>query len=56
MASVAKQFASKFPTPPQQFTIKYLGGWTTVKKTFFAPSTGLVTKIEQSAGVPTAYS
>ena len=56
LASVAKQFAGKFPTPPELFTIKYLGGWTAVKKTFFAPSTGLITKIEQSAGVPTASS
>ena len=56
LASVAKQFASKFPTPPQLFTIDYLGGWTKVKKTFFDPSTGSITKIEQAAGVPTASS
>jgi sulfate/thiosulfate transport system substrate-binding protein len=54
VASVAKQFASKFPTPPGLFTIDYLGGWTSVSKTFFAPSTGEVTKIEEAAGVPTA--
>ncbi len=30
-ASVAKQFASKFPTPPQLFDISFLGGWTSVK-------------------------
>jgi len=56
VASVAKQFASKFPTPPQLFTITYLGGWTKVKKQFFDPSKGSVTKIEQEAGVPTASS
>jgi sulfate/thiosulfate-binding protein len=56
LTSVAKQFASKFPTPPQLFTISYLGGWTAVDKTLFAPSTGSVTKIEQSAGYPTASS
>jgi sulfate/thiosulfate transport system substrate-binding protein len=56
LASVAKQFASKFPTPPQLFTIKYLGGWTSVKKTFFDPASGSITKIEQAAGVPTASS
>ncbi len=56
LASVASQFAGKFPTPPQLFTIKYLGGWTSVNKTFFAPSTGSITKIEQEAGVPTASS
>jgi sulfate/thiosulfate transport system substrate-binding protein len=54
LASVAKQFASKFPTPPDLFTIGYLGGWTSVSKTFFAPSTGSITKIEEAAGVPTA--
>jgi sulfate/thiosulfate transport system substrate-binding protein len=56
LASVAKQFAQRFPTPPQLFTITYLGGWTKVKKVFFDPSSGLVTKIEQQAGVPTASS
>jgi sulfate transport system substrate-binding protein len=54
--SVFDRFASKFPTPPQLFTIKDLGGWTKLNKSFFAPSTGLVTKIEQAAGVPTASS
>jgi len=54
LPSVAKQFASKFPTPPQLFTISYLGGWTSAKSKFFDPSTGLITKIEQAAGVPTA--
>jgi sulfate transport system substrate-binding protein len=54
--SVAKQFASKFPTPPQLFTIDFLGGWTKAKKTFFDPASGSITKIEQAAGVPTASS
>src|SRR5664279_1105611 len=44
--SVAKQFASKFPTPPQLFTIDFLGGWTKAKKTFFDPASGSITKIE----------
>ncbi|MBV9421544.1 MAG: extracellular solute-binding protein, partial [Solirubrobacterales bacterium] len=56
LASVASQYASKFPTPPQLFTIKFLGGWTKVKSTFFDPSKGEITKIEQAAGVPTASS
>jgi sulfate transport system substrate-binding protein len=56
MPSVAKQFATKFPTPPQLFTINDLGGWTKVKKTFFDPASGSITKIEQAAGVPTASS
>jgi sulfate/thiosulfate transport system substrate-binding protein len=54
--SVFAQFASKFPTPPQLFTIDSLGGWTAVDKQFFAASTGSVTKIEEAAGVPTASS
>ena len=54
--AVAKQFASKFPTPPQLFTIDYLGGWTKVNDEFFDPSKGSMTKIEQEAGVPTASS
>jgi sulfate transport system substrate-binding protein len=56
LASVAKQFVSKFPTPPQLFTIEYLGGWKTVKSKLFDPSTGSITKVEQAAGVPTASS
>jgi sulfate transport system substrate-binding protein len=56
LPSVAKQFATKFPVPPQLFTIDFLGGWTKAKSTFFAPSTGSITKIEQAAGVPTASS
>src|ERR1700733_14129690 len=54
LQSVAAKFASKFPTPPQLFTISYLGGWTTVSKTFFAPPPGSITKIEEAAGVPTS--
>ena len=56
LPSVAKQFASKFPTPSQLFTIDFLGGWKKVKSEFFDPSTGSFTKIEQAAGVPTASS
>ncbi len=53
-SAVAKQFASKFPTPPQLFTIDSLGGWTKAKTEFFDPASGSITKIEQAAGVPTA--
>jgi sulfate/thiosulfate-binding protein len=56
LASVRAKFAAKFPTPPQLFTIKYLGGWTKVKTAFFDPAKGSITKIEQAAGVPTASS
>jgi len=44
----------KYPTPPVLFTIKDFGGWSAVTPKFFDPSTGLVTKIEQSNGVSTA--
>ena len=56
MPSVAEQFASKFPTPPQLFTINYLGGWTKVKGTFFDPSLWLDHQDRAEAGVPTASS
>jgi sulfate transport system substrate-binding protein len=56
LASVAQKFTKEFPTPAQLFTIGYLGGWTAVKSKFFDPSSGLITKIEQAAGVPTASS
>jgi sulfate/thiosulfate transport system substrate-binding protein len=56
LSSVLAQFASRFPAPAQLFTIKTLGGWSKVAKTFFAPGTGLITKIEEAAGVPTASS
>jgi sulfate transport system substrate-binding protein len=56
LKSVLAVYAGKFPTPPELFTISDLGGWTKVSKTFFAPSTGAITKIEAAAGVPTAAS
>lgn len=46
--------ASKFPTPPGLFTVNDLGGWTKIEEQFFAPSTGIVTKIEESLGVSTS--
>jgi sulfate transport system substrate-binding protein len=56
LGGVLAQFKAKFPTPPQLFTSKSLGGWTAVNKKFFDPKNGEVTKIEQAAGVPTASS
>lgn len=55
-ATVAKKFASTFPTPPQLFAIGFVGGWTKVKDQFFDPAKGSIIKIEQAAGVPTAAS
>jgi sulfate/thiosulfate-binding protein len=46
--------ASKFPTPSGLFNVASLGGWTKIEEQFFAPSTGIVTKIEESLGVSTA--
>jgi len=46
--------AKTYPAPPVLFTIKDFGGWTAVTPTFFDPSNGLVTKIEQARGVSTA--
>jgi sulfate transport system substrate-binding protein len=54
--TILAQYASQYPTPAQLFTVGSLGGWAAVTKKFFAPSTGLVTRIEQAAGVPTATS
>ncbi|MGN6167699.1 MAG: sulfate ABC transporter substrate-binding protein [Solirubrobacteraceae bacterium] len=54
--SVLTKYKSKFPTPPQLFTMDSLGGWTQVKKKFFDPSTGEITKIQAAAGFPTASS
>ena len=54
VASVARQFRSRFPTPPGLFTIDDLGGWSKVNDEFFDPQRGSVTSIEQSAGVSTA--
>ena len=44
---------SKFPTPPQLFTIDKLGGWPAVMKKYFEPASGVVAKIEQANGVST---
>ena len=54
--SVAEAVRSKFPTPAAAVHDHDLGGWTAVKKQFFDPATGSITKIEQAAGVPTASS
>ncbi len=52
--TVAAKFASKYPTPPTLFTIDDLGGWDSVAKAFFDPTTGLMAKVEQSIGVSTS--
>src|SRR2546422_2429476 len=39
-----------FPTRPQLFTIKYVGGWATVEKKFFDPRTGIMARFIGSNG------
>jgi sulfate/thiosulfate-binding protein len=39
-----------FPTRPQLFTIKYVGGWAKVEKRFFDPRTGIMTRFQGSNG------
>lgn len=39
-----------FPTRPQLFTIKYVGGWAQVEKKFFDPRTGIMAKIQAQSG------
>jgi sulfate transport system substrate-binding protein len=48
---VAAQF--DYPDPPQLFTIDDLGGWPEVRKKFFDPDNGSVTKIFQGQGIAT---
>jgi sulfate transport system substrate-binding protein len=43
--------ATQFPTPSGLFSIKELGGWSTVNTQFFDPTSGSITKIENSLGV-----
>lgn len=51
-AAVAKDF--DFPTPSGLFTVDDLGGWSSVKKEFFDPENGKVTKIFQGQGIATS--
>jgi sulfate/thiosulfate transport system substrate-binding protein len=39
-----------FPSRPQLFTIKYVGGWAKVEKKFFDPRTGVMAKIQSGNG------
>ncbi len=43
----------KFPTPSGLFTINYVGGWPSVQKKFFDPTSGSMVAIEKSVGVST---
>ena len=46
--SVAREFS--FPSRPDLFTIKAVGGWTKVTKDFFDPSKGIMASIESKVG------
>jgi sulfate transport system substrate-binding protein len=39
-----------FPSRPQLFTIKYVGGWPAVQKKFFDPNSGIMAKVIGSSG------
>jgi sulfate/thiosulfate-binding protein len=54
LPSVATQFKSSFTQPAKLFTVSLLGGWTSIDNKFFDPTNGIVTKLEQKAGVSTA--
>jgi sulfate/thiosulfate-binding protein len=46
----ANDVTNPFPQVQTLTTISQLGGWTSVNKTFFDPTNGIVTKIENSVG------
>ena len=48
VAAAARAF--NFPSRPQLFTIKYVGGWPKVEKKFFDPRTGIMTRFQGSNG------
>jgi sulfate/thiosulfate transport system substrate-binding protein len=48
VAAASKGF--NFPSRPQLFTIKYVGGWANVEKKFFDPRTGVMAKIQAASG------
>jgi sulfate transport system substrate-binding protein len=48
VSAAARGFS--FPTRPQLFTIKYVGGWPQVEKKFFDPRTGIMTRFQGSNG------
>ena len=53
---ILKQFASRYPSRPGEFTIddKTIGGWRGADKKWFDPTNGLMAKIEQAVGGPSA--
>jgi sulfate transport system substrate-binding protein len=52
--SVLAANANKFPTPPNLFTIRDVGGWSAINLKLFDPKSGAIAKIENDAGVSTS--
>jgi sulfate transport system substrate-binding protein len=52
----AAKFTKQFPVRPGQFSVndKTIGGWRAADKKWFDPSKGLMARIEQSVGGPSA--
>jgi sulfate/thiosulfate transport system substrate-binding protein len=48
VSAAARGFS--FPTRPQLFTIKYVGGWAKVEQKFFDPKTGIMARFQGSSG------
>jgi sulfate/thiosulfate transport system substrate-binding protein len=48
VSAAARGFS--FPTRPQLFTIKYVGGWAKVERKFFDPKTGIMARFQGSSG------
>jgi sulfate/thiosulfate-binding protein len=48
LESVQRKF--QFTSPKQLFTIGYVGGWSTVQKTFFDPNNSVMATIERGLG------
>jgi sulfate transport system substrate-binding protein len=44
---------TKYPTPPDLFTIEKLGGWPDVADKFFDRDNGIMADVERDLGVPT---
>lgn len=53
-SGAARAVHVKFPLPSYLFNVSQIGGWTKITKAFFDPTSGIVTKIEESLGVSTS--
>lgn len=53
-SGAARAVGVKFPLPKYLFNVSQIGGWTKITKDFFDPTSGVITKIEESLGVSTS--